>query len=138
MSPSPPNQQQGIGVQVQGLRKSFNGHEVLKGVDFDVKPGEIFVLMGPSGSGKSVLLKHIVGLETSSGGRVTIDGRDAALEETREHVRMALVFQAGALFNSLSVYDNLALYPREHRLGHEASIRDKVMRALQILSLENA
>jgi phospholipid/cholesterol/gamma-HCH transport system ATP-binding protein len=94
--------------------------------------------MGPSGSGKSVLLKHIVGLELPSDGRVTVDSHDVASEETREQVRMALVFQAGALFNSMSVYDNLALYPREHRVAGEAGIRDKVMRALQILSLENA
>jgi phospholipid/cholesterol/gamma-HCH transport system ATP-binding protein len=94
--------------------------------------------MGPSGSGKSVLLKHLVGLELPTSGRVTVDGKDASLETTREQVRMALVFQAGALFNSMSVYDNLALYPREHRLATEAGIRDKVMRALQILSLENA
>jgi phospholipid/cholesterol/gamma-HCH transport system ATP-binding protein len=127
-----------VSVSVDDLSKSFGSLEVLKHVSFNVSAGEIFVLMGPSGSGKSVLLKHIVGLETPSGGRVTIDGRDAAAEDTREHVRMALVFQAGALFNSLSVYDNLALYPREHRLGDEGSIRDKVMRALQILSLENA
>ena len=52
---NPPSTQQGIGVQVRDLHKSFNGHEVLKGVDFEVQPGEIFVLMGPSGSGKSVL-----------------------------------------------------------------------------------
>jgi phospholipid/cholesterol/gamma-HCH transport system ATP-binding protein len=63
---------------------------------------------------------------------------DATDEETRENMRMALVFQAGALFNSLSVYDNLALYPREHRLANEKGIREKVMRALQILSLEKA
>ena len=69
-------------------------------------------------------------------GRVTVDGRDAAAESTREQVRMALVFQSGALFNSLSVYDNLALYPREHEVADEAAIREKVMRALQILSLE--
>lgn len=127
-----------VSVSIEDLSKSFGRLEVLKHVTFSVSPGEIFVLMGPSGSGKSVLLKHIVGLEMPSGGRVTIDGRDAAAEDTREHVRMALVFQAGALFNSLSVYDNLALYPREHRLGNEAGIREKVMRALQILSLENA
>jgi phospholipid/cholesterol/gamma-HCH transport system ATP-binding protein len=127
-----------VAVTVEDLSKSFGSFEVLKRVSFNVEPGEIFVLMGPSGSGKSVLLKHIVGLELPSGGRVTVDGRDAAAEETREQVRMALVFQAGALFNSLSVYDNLALYPREHRLGDEAKIREKVMRALQILSLENA
>jgi phospholipid/cholesterol/gamma-HCH transport system ATP-binding protein len=67
---------------------------------------------------------------------VTVDGHDAASEQTREHVRMALVFQSGALFNSLSVYDNLALYPREHRVSDEAGIRTKVMHALKILSLE--
>ncbi len=129
---------QAVGVTIEQLSKNFGSHEVLKQVTFSVEPGEIFVLMGPSGSGKSVLLKHIVGLELPTSGRVTIDGRDASAEETREHVRMALVFQAGALFNSLSVYDNLALYLREHRMADEAGIRDKVMRALQILSLEAA
>lgn len=127
-----------VSVSVEHLSKSFGKHEVLRDISFTVEPGEIFVLMGPSGSGKSVLLKHIVGLELPSGGRVLVDGHDAAQEETREKVRMALVFQAGALFNSLSVYDNLALYPREHRLANEAGIRKKVMHALQILSLENA
>lgn len=126
-----------VGVAVEGLSKSFGRFEVLKNVTFSVQPGEIFVLMGPSGSGKSVLLKHIVGLERPTAGRVTVDGRDAAAESTREQVRMALVFQSGALFNSLSVYDNLALYPREHRIANEAAIREKVMRALQILSLED-
>ncbi len=127
-----------VGVTVENLTKNFGTLEVLKKVSFSVDPGEIFVLMGPSGSGKSVLLKHIVGLELPTSGRVTVDGLDASLETTREKVRMALVFQAGALFNSLSVYDNLALYPREHRISDEAGIREKVMRALQILSLENA
>ncbi len=125
-----------VGVSVEGLSKSFGRFEVLKNITFAVPPGEIFVLMGPSGSGKSVLLKQIVGLERPSAGRVTVDGRDAASETTRGQVRMALVFQSGALFNSLSVYDNLALYPREHQIADEAAIREKVMRALQILSLE--
>jgi phospholipid/cholesterol/gamma-HCH transport system ATP-binding protein len=127
-----------VGIAIQGLSKVFGSMTVLDGVTLEVRPGEIFVLMGPSGSGKSVLLKHIVGLEQPSAGRVTIDGLDASDEETREKIRMALVFQAGALFNSMTVYDNLALYPREHRLAKESGIRDKVMRALQILSLENA
>ena len=127
-----------VGVTVEHLSKSFGTHEVLKDISFSVEPGEIFVLMGPSGSGKSVLLKHIVGLETPSSGRVLVNNLDASLEATREHVRMAMVFQAGALFNSLTVYDNLALYLREHRVANEAGIREKVMRALQILSLENA
>jgi phospholipid/cholesterol/gamma-HCH transport system ATP-binding protein len=125
-----------VGVSIEGLSKSFGRFEVLKNVTFSVEPGEIFVLMGPSGSGKSVLLKHLVGLEKPTAGRVTVDGRDASSETTREQVRMALVFQSGALFNSLSVYDNLALYPREHQVADEAAIREKVMRALQILSLD--
>ncbi len=127
-----------VAVTVAELSKSFGKTEVLKKVSFNVEPGEIFVLMGPSGSGKSVLLKHVVGLEIPTSGKVTVDGLDATSEKTRQQVRMALVFQAGALFNSMSVYDNLALYLREHRLANEAGIRDKVMRALQILSLEGA
>lgn len=127
-----------VGVTVENLSKNFGKLQALKNVSFTVEPGEIFVLMGPSGSGKSVLLKHIVGLETPTSGRVLINGHDAAAEDALERVRIALVFQAGALFSSLSVYDNLALYPREHRLGTESVIREKVMRALQILSLESA
>jgi phospholipid/cholesterol/gamma-HCH transport system ATP-binding protein len=126
-----------VGLKVENLCKSFGSLEVLKNVSFEVKAGEIFVLMGPSGSGKSVLLRHVVGLERATSGRVTLDGHDAALEETREHVCIGLVFQAGALFNSLNVYDNLALYLREHRIGNEAEIKEKVLHALKILSLEN-
>ena len=127
-----------VGVKMDGLCKSFDSAQVLKNVTFEVLPGEIFVLMGPSGSGKSVLLRHIAGLELPTSGTVTVDGKDPSLEATRDAVRIALVFQAGALFNSLSVYDNLALYPREHRLGDEKAIREKVLHALKILSVEDA
>jgi phospholipid/cholesterol/gamma-HCH transport system ATP-binding protein len=127
-----------VGVKAEGVFKSYSGVPVLKGISFEVQPGEIFVLMGPSGSGKSVLLRHIAGLELPTSGKVTVDGMDPSLEETREKVRVALVFQAGALFNSLSVYDNLALYPREHRSGDEKAIRGRVMHALKILSVEQA
>ncbi len=127
-----------VGVKVDHVRKSFSGVEVLKDISFDVQPGEIFVIMGPSGSGQSVLLRDIVGLEIPTSGKITIDGLDPSLEETRERIRVALVFQDGALFNSLSVYDNLALYPREHRAGDENAIRERVMHALKILSVENA
>ncbi len=133
-----PSDAPAVSVKVENLSKSFGRFEVLKDISFTVDPGEIFVLMGPSGSGKSVLLKHVVGLERPTSGRVTVDGHDAASPEMREQVRMALVFQSGALFNSFSVYDNLALYPREHRLADEAGIREKVEHALQILSLTDA
>jgi phospholipid/cholesterol/gamma-HCH transport system ATP-binding protein len=127
-----------VGVKVDKVSKSYAGVEVLKNVSFDVQPGEIFVIMGPSGSGKSVLLRHIAGLEVPTSGTIMIDGKDPTLEATREAVRVALVFQAGALFNSLSVYDNLALYPREHRAGDEKAINERVMHALKILSVEDA
>jgi phospholipid/cholesterol/gamma-HCH transport system ATP-binding protein len=126
-----------VDVKVDRMSKSYDGVEVIKDVTFSVEPGEIFVLMGPSGSGKSVLLRQVAGLESPTAGTVTLGGHDPRDEETRDHVKLALVFQAGALFNSLSVYDNLALYPREHRFGNERAIRDKVMHSLKILSLEN-
>ena len=83
--------QQGVSVQVRGLHKSFNGHEVLKGLDFDVQPGEIFVLMGPSGSGKSVLLKHVIGLEEPDEGEILIDGKSIQSPEVMERYRLAMV-----------------------------------------------
>jgi phospholipid/cholesterol/gamma-HCH transport system ATP-binding protein len=127
-----------FGVTIEKLSKSFDGVPVLRNVSLEVKPGEIFVIMGPSGSGKSVLLKHIAGLEQPTSGRVFIGEFDASDPATRDKVHLALVFQAGALFNSMTVYDNLALYPREHRLCSEAGIRERVMHALQILSLEKS
>lgn len=127
-----------FGVTVTNVTKNFGKTTVLRDVSLEVKPGEIFCIMGPSGSGKTVLLKHIAGLETATSGGVKIGDFDAADPETRNKVHLALVFQAGALFNSLSVYDNLALYPREHRQCNEAGIRERVMHALSILSLEKA
>jgi phospholipid/cholesterol/gamma-HCH transport system ATP-binding protein len=126
-----------VGVSIEKVSKNYGALEVLKDLSFAVEPGEIFVLMGPSGVGKSVLLRHVIGLEAPTSGRVLINGHDVMEARIREHVRMALVFQEGALFNSLSVYDNLALYPREHRTGTEDAIREKVMQALKVLSLDN-
>jgi phospholipid/cholesterol/gamma-HCH transport system ATP-binding protein len=125
-------------VQVDGLCKRYGAQEVITDVSFKVEPGEIFVIMGPSGSGKTVLLRHLAGLETPTGGQVSVNGHDPTLAETRDRFALALVFQSGALLNSLSVYDNLALYPHEHRLCSKPEIHDRVMRALRILSIEHA
>ncbi|MDR1010167.1 MAG: ATP-binding cassette domain-containing protein [Opitutaceae bacterium] len=127
-----------VGVEVRNLGKKYGPQTVLTDISLTVEPGEIFTIMGPSGSGKSVLLRHIAGLETPTTGAVAINGHNPADPDTRDRFAIALVFQAGALFNSLSVYDNLALYPLEHRIGARPQIRDRVMRALKILSLENA
>src|SRR5450759_5537341 len=94
----------GVSLQVRGLRKSFDGQEVLKGLDFEVEPGEIFVIMGPSGSGKSVLLKHLIGLEPPDAGEILINGESIQSPEIASKYRLALVFQSGALFNSCLLY----------------------------------
>lgn len=127
-----------VSVEVSGLSKRFGQQHVLREINLTVQPGEIFVIMGPSGSGKSVLLRQIAGLDLPTTGTVRIEGQDPANPDTRDRFALALVFQAGALFNSLSVYDNLALYPLEHRLCSKKEIHERVLRALRILSLENA
>lgn len=127
-----------VPVKVENLYKSYGSTEVIHGVSFDVEPGQIFSLMGPSGSGKSVLLRQLIGLERPDKGKVLIDGRDAQDPKTRDAIRTALVFQAGALLNSMSVYDNLALYHREHRSYNEATIREKVEAVTEALSIEEA
>lgn len=127
-----------VPVVVEDVHKSFGDQQVLEGVSFDVSAGEIFVIMGPSGSGKSVLLRTIMGLMQADRGRVTIDGLDAADPQTHKKIVTSIVFQSGALFNSLSVFDNLALYPREHRLYAKDVLEDKVGRVLALLGLGNA
>ena len=127
-----------VSVEVRDLKKSLGGKTVLDGVTFDVKPGEIFAIMGPSGAGKSVLLRHVIGLMQPDSGSVLIDGCDATLKETHQKYVTAFVFQDGALFNSMSVFENLALYPSEHRIGDKKSIRDRVKRVLAMLSLQGA
>ena len=127
-----------VSVSIENLHKSFGQQKVLRGVSFDVKPGEIFALMGPSGSGKSVLMRHLVALEHADEGEVLIGGEPANDPDTQGKIRTAMVFQAGALFNSMTVYDNLALYLREHRLYNESIIREKVTSVMRALSIEGA
>ncbi|MGF1450352.1 MAG: ABC transporter ATP-binding protein [Opitutales bacterium] len=127
-----------VSVEVEDLHVSFGRQAVLRGLTFAVEPGEIFALMGPSGSGKSVLLRTVMGLMRADRGRVRIDGRDASDPATHRSIVTSMVFQAGALFNSLSVFDNLAFYPREHRLCDAATLRQKVERCLEVFNLADA
>jgi phospholipid/cholesterol/gamma-HCH transport system ATP-binding protein len=126
----------GVALTVRGLRKSFNGQEVLKGVDFEVKPGEIFVIMGPSGSGKSVLLKHLIGLEPPDAGEILINGESIQTPEIAAKYRMAMVFQSGALLNSLTVGENVGLYLTEHRLKSPEEISEIVAEKLEDVGLK--
>jgi phospholipid/cholesterol/gamma-HCH transport system ATP-binding protein len=132
------NNSSGIGVKVSGLRKSFGGQEVLRGVDFEVRPGEIFVIMGPSGSGKTVLLKHLIGLEEPDAGEILINGEPIATSEIAAKYRMALVFQSGALLNSLTVGENVGLYLTEHRLKSTEEIEKIVAEKLEDVGLKDA
>ena len=133
---APTSSQQGVSLQVRGLRKSFNGQEVLKGVDFAVQPGEIFVIMGPSGSGKSVLLKHLIGLEPPDAGEILVNGESIQSPEIASKYRMALVFQSGALLNSLTVGENVGLYLSEHRLKSPEEISRIVAEKLEDVGLK--
>ena len=127
----------GVSLVVRGLRKNFDGQEVLKGVDFEVRPGEIFVIMGPSGSGKSVLLKHLIGLEEPDAGEILINGETVGSPEVAAKYRMALVFQSGALLNSLTVGENVGLYLTEHRLKPPAEIEKVVAEILEDVGLKD-
>src|SRR5882672_5069335 len=137
MNPSN-NNASGVGLVVRGLRKKFGDQEVLKGVDFEAKPGEIFAIMGPSGSGKSVLLKHLIGLEEPDDGEILINGEKIGSPEIAAKYRMALVFQSGALLNSLTVGENVGLYLTEHRLKTPEEIEKIVSEKLEAVGLADA
>ena len=136
MMNAPTNHHNGVSLQVRGLRKSFDGQLVLDGIDFEVQPGEIFVIMGPSGSGKSVLLKHLIGLEAPDAGEILINGESIQTPEIASKYRLALVFQSGALFNSLTVGENVGLYLTEHRLKPPAEIARIVAEKLEDVGLK--
>jgi len=133
----PSENQQGVTVEVRGLHKSFGWQEVLKGVDFKVNAGEIFVIMGPSGSGKTVLLKHIIGLEPPDAGEILINGESIQSPEVMNKYRLALVFQSGALLNSLTVGENVGLYLSEHRLKPREEIARIVAEKLEVVGLKD-
>lgn len=135
---APANNQRGVGLQVRGLRKSFGNQEVLKGLDFDVAPGEIFVIMGPSGSGKTVLLKHLIGLETPDAGEILVENQPIQSPEVMHKYRMAMVFQSGALLNSLNVGENVGLYLSEHRLNTPDEIQRIVAEKLEVVGLKGS
>ncbi|MSP57124.1 MAG: ATP-binding cassette domain-containing protein [Myxococcales bacterium] len=109
---------QGVGIQLRGIRKAFGDQQVLNGVDLDVPRGRITVVIGRSGSGKSVLLKHVMGLIHCDAGSVRVgDDELSTLSRTALRLvrfRFGMVFQNAALFDSLNVFENIAFPLREH------------------------
>jgi phospholipid/cholesterol/gamma-HCH transport system ATP-binding protein len=129
-------------IRIENLWKSFGRQGVLKGVTLEVPTGQFVALVGLSGSGKSILLKHIVRLMQPDRGRVLIDGRDVGelsrrkLEELR--ARIGYVFQSGALFDSMTVYDNVAFPLRERSQMKEFEIRNRVLVELEQVGLSGS
>jgi phospholipid/cholesterol/gamma-HCH transport system ATP-binding protein len=128
-------------IKVIGLRRSFGEQEVLRGLDVEVGTGEILVVIGRSGGGKSVLLKHLVGLLRPDAGHILVDDTDitrldrGSLDRIRE--RYGVVFQGGALFDSMSVYENVAFPLREKTRLRAADVRQRVEEKLAQVGLED-
>ena len=126
-------------IQLYGLYKAFNGNQVLRGVDLGIETGEFITILGGSGTGKSVLLRLMVGLAKPDAGQILIDGenivplREGELLEVRKKV--AILFQGAALFDSLSVKENVAFSLREHTRMTEAEIRDRVAEVLDLVGM---
>jgi len=126
-------------IQVQDLHKTFGTQQVLRGLSLEVATGEIMVVIGRSGGGKSVLLRHLIGLLRPDSGAILVDGRDitrlrgAALDRIRE--RYGVVFQGGALFDSMTVFDNVAFPLREKSRLRPAEIADRVEEKLDQVGL---
>lgn len=127
-------QPHGVTVCIEKLNKSFGSNHVLKDVDLDVRAGEIFSILGPSGTGKSILLRHIIGLETADSGQILINGEPCG--KLPRSYRSSMVFQSSALFNSLTVGENIGLWLREHRVFPEPRILEIISEKLSIVGLE--
>lgn len=129
-------------ICIEDLWKSFGEQEVLRGVSLTVETGEFVALVGMSGCGKSLLLRHIVRLMTPDQGRVLVDGADVARLPRKElealRSRVGYVFQSGALFDSETVYDNVAFPLREKTRMSESEIRRRVMTELDLVGLKDA
>lgn len=129
-------------IEIKGLYKSFNGQEVLKGIDLTIPKGQITVILGPSGAGKSVFLKHLIGLMKPDRGRILVDGRDINrmgpkdLRELRK--RFGMLFQEGALFDSMTVADNIAFPLLEHTQLNQDEIWEIVQEKLSKVGLLDA
>ncbi|MBN1878647.1 ABC transporter ATP-binding protein [bacterium] len=129
-----------ISIRIRDLRKAFGSKKVLQGIDLDIMRGESIAVIGASGTGKSVLIKHIIGLLRPDGGSIEVDGIDvltldqAELNEFRG--RFGMLFQGGALFDSMTVFENVA-FPLRHRTRMTTrEIKERVHELLEMTGME--
>jgi phospholipid/cholesterol/gamma-HCH transport system ATP-binding protein len=131
-----------ITIELIGVEKSFGRQHVLKGINLEVREGKTTVIVGASGTGKSLILKHMLGLIRPDRGQVKVFGRDLAKIGNKElkKIRMnfGVLFQNAALFDSMTVYDNVALPLRERSSMAEQEIRTQVMEKLSLMDLKGA
>ena len=129
-------------ISIRGLTKSFGPQTIFEDVSMEIPKGLVTIVLGPSGTGKSVFLKHLVGLLRPDRGEVWVDGqnipalRERALYDVRK--KFGVLFQDGALFGSMSLYDNTAFPLREHTKKSEGEIRKIVMSKLELVGLIGA
>jgi phospholipid/cholesterol/gamma-HCH transport system ATP-binding protein len=127
-------------ISFRDVRKSFGPKTILRGVSFDVQDGQVFFIIGQSGVGKSVLIKHLIGLLSPDGGEIWLDGEEVSrfTEEQMYPVRMkcAMVFQHSTLFDSLSCVDNVALPLRKHKKLSHAEARRQALGRLEQVHME--
>ena len=129
-----------IFLEMRGIKKSFGDQVVLRGVDLDVRRGEVLVLLGGSGGGKSVLMKHMVGLLQPDEGTVTLEGKVISDLSERElswaRKKISIMFQGGALFDSMTVAENIAFPMQEAGVRDRDELFRRVSDALKIVHLE--
>jgi phospholipid/cholesterol/gamma-HCH transport system ATP-binding protein len=128
-------------IEVKDLYKSFGGNPVLRGVSLDVREGTTMVVLGGSGSGKTVLMKHMIGLLKPDSGQVVVDGEDIVPMGDRQldvvRRKFGMVFQAAALFDSMTIFENVAFPLREHSRASEKEIARTVHEKLEIVGLKD-
>jgi phospholipid/cholesterol/gamma-HCH transport system ATP-binding protein len=126
-------------IQISSLHKSFGGQKVLNGVNLSIPKGELIAIIGESGGGKSVLLRHLVGLLKPDKGTVLVEGEDITKLGRREldaiREKFGVVFQGGALFDSYTIFENIAFPLREKTRLSEDKIQEKVDTALEDVGL---
>jgi phospholipid/cholesterol/gamma-HCH transport system ATP-binding protein len=126
-------------IELVGVVKRFHGVDVLRGVDLGVERGETRTILGGSGSGKSVCLKHMIGLLAADAGTVRVDGRDVTRLREERWVELrrefGFVFQGAALFDSVNVFENVAYPIREHLDWPESRVRERVAESLDAVGL---
>jgi phospholipid/cholesterol/gamma-HCH transport system ATP-binding protein len=129
-------------ISIRGLTKSFGAQTVLEDITFDVPKGHITLILGPSGTGKSVFLKHLVGLLKPDRGEIWIGDKNVPALNEKELYKVrrkfGVLFQDGALFGSMNIYDNVAFPLREHTKKSEKEIRDICSEKLEMVGLQGA